>query len=106
MIKTVFGPVGRDLSEDMTMTRKPRLVMVIVRAGHAATFDWLCRRYGGKAVIIEDRRLRERRPSGPGQGVRLPATERRSGGDRRQPLTLSEKHRWREAGYCLVYGGK
>jgi hypothetical protein len=90
----------------MPITRKPRLVMAIVRAGHAATFDWLCRRYGGKAVIIEDRRLRDRRQSGPRQGVRLAGTERRSGGDRRRPLALSERHRWREAGYSLVYGGK
>jgi hypothetical protein len=90
----------------MAITRKPRLAMVIVRAGHAATFDWLCRRYGGKALIIEDRRLRDRRQSGPRQEVRLPGTERRSGGDRRRPLTLSEKHRWREAGYSLVYGGE
>ena len=80
--------------------------MVIVRPGHAATFDWLCRRYGGKAVIIEDRRVYDRRQSGPRQGVRLSDAERRSGGDRRRPLTLSERHRWREAGYVLVYGGK
>jgi hypothetical protein len=87
----------------MALTRKPPLALVIVRPGHAATFDWLSRRYGGKAVIIEDRRLRDRRQSGPRQEVRLPGTERRSGGDRRRPLTLSEKHRWREAGYSLVY---
>ena len=96
-------PLVRDLSEDMALTRKPPLALVIVRPGHAATFDWLCQRYGGKAVIIEDRRLRDRRQSGPRQGGRLPGTERRSGGDRRRPLTLSEKHRWREAGYSLVY---
>jgi hypothetical protein len=49
----------------MPTTRKPWLAMVIVRAGHAATFDWLCRRYGGKAVIIEDCRVYDRRQSGP-----------------------------------------
>ena len=96
-------PLVRDLSEAMAITQKPRLALVIVRAGHAATFDWLCRRYGGKAIIIEDRRLRDRRQRGPHPGVRLPGTERRSGGERRRPLTLSEKHRWREAGYSLVY---
>jgi hypothetical protein len=83
-------PLVRDLSEAMAITQKPRLALVIVRAGHAATFDWLCRRYGGKAIIIEDRRLRDRRQSGPRPGVRLPGTERRSGGERRRPLTLSE----------------
>jgi len=98
--------VTNEPSEDMPTIRKPRLAMVIVRAGHAATFDWLCRRYGGKAVIIEDRRVYDRRQSGPRQGVRLPDAERLSGGDRRRPLTLSERHRWRAAGYVLVYEGK
>ena len=79
--------------------------MVIVRPGHAATFDWLCRRYGGNAVIIEDRRVYDRRQSGPGKGVAFPAAERRSGGDRRRPVPPSEKHRWQEAGYRLVYVG-
>jgi len=88
----------------MPTARKPRLAMVIVRPGHAATFDWLRGRYGGKAVIIEDRRVYDRRQSGPRQGVSLPGAERRSGGDRRRPLTLSERHRWREAGYVLVHG--
>ena len=68
------------------------------------TFDWLCRRYGGKALIIEDRRVSDRRRRS-GQGVWL-GPERRSGGNRRQPLTLFEKRRWREVGYYLVYGRK
>jgi hypothetical protein len=89
----------------MAITSKPRLALVIVRPGHASTFDWLCRRYGGKALIIEDRRVSDRRQRRSGEGVWL-GPERRSGGDRRQPLTLSEKHRWREVGYHLVYGRK
>jgi hypothetical protein len=90
----------------MAVAKKPRLALIVVRPGHAATFDWLCRRYGGKAVIIEDRRVRDRRQSGRRPEIRLPGSERRSGGDRRRPLTLAEKHRWREAGYSLVYWGQ
>jgi hypothetical protein len=90
----------------MAVAKKPRLALIVVRPGHAATFDWLCQRYGGKAVIIEDRRVRDRRQGGPRQEIRFPGTERRSGGDRRRPITLSEKHRWREANYSLVYEGK
>jgi hypothetical protein len=87
----------------MAVTKKPHLALVVVRAGHATTFDWVCQRYGGKAVIVEDRRVRDRRQRNWHQVVRPPAIERRSGRDRRQPLPLSEKHRWQEAGYQLVY---
>jgi hypothetical protein len=87
----------------MAVTPKPRLALIIVRPAHATTFDWVRQRYGGKAIIVEDRRVRDRRQRASHQQVRPPAMERRSGGDRRQPLKVSEKHRWREAGYQLVY---
>jgi hypothetical protein len=57
----------------------PRLI--VVRRGHFATFELLCRTFSGDpdVQIIWDRRMRERRQvaDGPGDGDRRRGRERR-----------------------------
>lgn len=79
---------------------RPRPLLIVVRSSHPATYEWLRQRYGGEAMIVEDRRERDRRRARPQESSRpVPARERRRGTDRRRPPAFSEQQRWEQEGY-------
>lgn len=73
------------------------LVYIIVRADRLEAIPRLHLEWPHAALIV-DRRAGERRQ----KRQRVPV-ERRSGRDRRRPLTDPEDWLWREAGYRIAY---
>lgn len=71
--------------------------VIIIRRDRPDLRTALRERFGEEAIILEDRRQRDRR-----QKPRQAKVERRSGKDRRSPVTPREEKLWAQAGYRIV----
>jgi hypothetical protein len=79
--------------------RPPTRWLIVVRAGEADLYRFLCRRFQGmgSVEVVQDRRRGERR----GQ-ERSPAAGERRREPRRAPLSAEERAWWRLAGFRIV----